>query len=85
MEAVVKRYDAKLDNKRRLTIRGANYDFYHVHEFNDGTLVLKPRIFVDPDELSENTLELMDKSIENFRKGNASKLIDVDKYLEMVE
>jgi hypothetical protein len=85
MEAIIKRYDAKLDNKKRLTIRGTNYDFYHVQEFNDGTLVLKPRILVDPNELSKNTLRMMDKSIENFRKGNTSKPIDIDKYLKMVE
>ena len=85
MEAIVKRYDAKLDNKKRLTIRGTKYDFYYVQEFNDGTLVLKPRILVGPNELSKNTLRMMDKSIDNLKKGNASKSIDVDKYLKIVE
>jgi len=85
MQAIVKSYDAKLDNKKRLTIRGTKYDFYHIQEFNDGTLVLKPRILVDPDDLSENTLRMMDRSIENLRKGNVSKPIDVQKYLEIAE
>ena len=85
MQAIVKSYDAKLDNKKRLTIRGTKYDFYHIQEFNDGTLVLKPRILVDPDDLSENTLRIMDRSIENLRKGNVSKPIDVQKYLEIAE
>ncbi|MCD4665970.1 MAG: hypothetical protein K8R68_11925 [Bacteroidales bacterium] len=83
MEAIVKRYDAKLDNKKRLTIRGTKYDFYYVQEFNDGTLVLKPRILVGPNELSKNTLRMMEKSIDNFKKGNASKPIDIDKYLQI--
>ncbi len=81
----MKSYDAKLDNKKRLTIRGTKYDFYHIQEFNDGTLVLKPRVLVDPDDLSENTLRMMDRSIENLRKGNVSKPIDVQKYLKIVE
>ena len=85
METIVKRYDAKLDNKKRLTIRGANFDFYNVQEFNDGTLVLKPRVLIDPNEISENSLRMMDKSIENLKKGNASSPIDVEKYLSMVE
>jgi len=85
MQAIVKSYDAKLDNKKRLTIRGPKYDFYHIQEFNDGTLVLKPRILVDPDDLSENTLRMMDGSIENLMKGNVSKPIDVQKYLKIAE
>jgi len=85
MEAIVKSYDAKLDNKKRLTIRGTKYDFYHIQEFNDGTLVLKPRVLIDPDDLSENTLRMMDSSIENLRKGNVSKPIDVQKYLKIAE
>lgn len=85
MEAIVKTYDAKLDNKKRLTIRGTRYDFYRIQEFDDGTLVLKPRILVDPDELSENSLAMMDSSIENFKRGNVSKPIDVQKYLKMAE
>ena len=85
MEAMIKDYDAKLDNKKRLTVRGAKYDFYHVHEFNDGTLVLKPRILVDPDELSKNSLRMMDESIENIKQGVASRPIDIDKYLKMSE
>ena len=85
METIVKSYNAKLDNKKRLTIRGTKYDFYHIQEFNDGTLVLKPRVLVDPDDLSENTLRMMDRSIENLRKGNVSKPIDAQKYLKMAE
>ena len=84
METIIRKYDAKLDSKKRLTIRGTKYNFYHVQELNDGTLILKPRILVDPNELSENTLRMMDKSMENFKKGNVSKPINIDNYLKMV-
>jgi hypothetical protein len=85
MEAIIKKYDAKLDNKKRLTIRGTKYDFYHVQEFTDGTVVLRPRILMDPNELSENTLHMMDKSIENFKTRNTSNPVEIDKYLKAME
>lgn len=47
-----------------------------------GHLFLKPRILVDPNTLSENTLRMMDNSMENFKKGNVSQPVDVDKYLK---
>ena len=80
MEARVKTYDAKLDNKKRLTIRCTKYDFFRILEFDDGILVLKPRILVDPDDLSENTLDMMDSSIKSFKRRNVSKPIDIQKY-----
>ena len=85
METIVRRYDARLDNKKRLTIRGTKYDFYHVQELNNGTLILKPRILVDPNELSKNTLRMIEKSMENFQNGNVSKPVNIDKYLKLVE
>lgn len=85
MGKVVKSYDAKLDDKKRLTIRDTNYEFYYIQEFNDGTLVLRPRVLVDPNELSKNTLRMIDKSIENVKKGIASKPVDIDKYLKMAK
>ena len=85
METIIKKYYAKLDNKKRLTIRGTKYDFYYVEEFNDGTLLLKPRVLIDPTELSKNTLRMIDKSMDNFEKGNVSDPVNLDKYLKMVE
>ncbi|MGR3320140.1 MAG: hypothetical protein ACUZ8O_16865 [Candidatus Anammoxibacter sp.] len=83
METLIRKYDAKLDEKKRLTIRGSKFDFYHIEEFNDGTLLLKPQVLVDPNELSKNTLRMMDKSIKNLRNRNVSKPVDIDKYLKI--
>jgi len=44
METLTNKYDGRLDDKKKLTIRGSKFDFYHVEEFNDGTLLLRPRI-----------------------------------------
>jgi hypothetical protein len=52
----VKEYDAKLDSRKRLTIREAEHDHYHVQEFEDGTIVLEPRVLVSPNALTAETM-----------------------------
>lgn len=69
MEAILKSYDARVDSKKRITIRNPKYEYYHVEERNDGVVVLHPRELVDPLTISKNTLNTMDKSIENVKKG----------------
>lgn len=81
MEAIaVKSYDAKVDSKKRITLRNANYDYFHIEEFSDGRIILEPRILVKPFEISANTLKMMDSSIENLKAGNVSEPIDLSIY-----
>ena len=82
MGSVLKEYETKLDNKKRFTIRGAEYDFYHVKEFDDGHIELEPRILVPPQDISKNTLKMMDKSVINLKNKKVSKPINLDKYKE---
>ena len=70
MELTLKSYDAKLDSKKRITIRNPKYDYYHVVEQENGIIILKPRKLVDPLVISKKTLESIDKSMENLEKGN---------------
>ena len=73
-------YDARIDVKKRLTLRGAAFDYYHVQEFDNGTIVLAPRELVAPHEVSKRTLATMDASIANLKKGKASKPIDLSSF-----
>jgi len=75
-----KTYDAKLDSKRRLVLRSARFEHYHVHEREDGSLILTPKVLVDA-PLSRETLKLIETSVKNLKKGKASPPIDIDKYL----
>ena len=68
-------YDAKMDSKKRLTLRGAKYEYYNVQEMDDGSVILSPRILISPFEVSQNTLDTMDESMENFKAGKVSKPI----------
>jgi hypothetical protein len=77
---IVKSYDTKLDNKKRVTLRSAEYQYYFVEEMSDGTIVFRPRVLVAPEEISAKTLKAMDAAVENLRKGKASKPINVAKY-----
>ena len=81
MQAVaVKSYDTKIDSKKRLTLRNANFEYFHVEEFSDGKILLEPRELVKPFEVSANTLQMMDSSMENFNRGNVSAPVDFSDY-----
>ena len=79
--AVVKEYDAHLDMKKRVTLRGAEAEYYAVRMFEDGHIVLEPRVLVPPEMISKRTLKMLDKAAANFKKGKVSKPIDLDRYL----
>ena len=42
MEAM-KDYVAHLDNKKRITLRGAAYQYYNVKEYGNGCIILEPQ------------------------------------------
>ena len=75
MSTIVLEYDAKMDSKKRLTIRGAKFDYYNIKEMDDGSIVISPRVLVDPFEISEDTLSMIDSSVKNMKKGKVSKPI----------
>ena len=75
MPAITLTYDAKMDSKKRVTLRGAKFEYYNVQEREDGTVLLSPRVLVSPFEISENTLNTMDQSVANFKEGKVSKPI----------
>jgi hypothetical protein len=55
-------YDAKLDSRNRLTIRDAGYEHYRVREFEDGTVILEPRVLVAPNPVTAETLRDSEES-----------------------
>lgn len=69
MKLTLKNYDAKLDSKKRITIRNPKYEYYHVTEQENGVVILEPRELIDPLSVSKKTLDSMDKSMDNIEKG----------------
>lgn len=78
MAVMVQEYDAKLDSRRRITIRNTPYEYYHVEEFEDGVIRLEPRELTVPFQISKNTLQMMDSAMENFNNGEAVDLSDFE-------
>ncbi|HCM28239.1 MAG TPA: hypothetical protein DIC34_17205 [Treponema sp.] len=76
----VKEYDARMDMKKRVTLRGGRFEHYHVLEYDDGRIMLEPRELVAPLEISRRTLSMMDASMVNFAKGTASEPVDLSAF-----
>ncbi|MDA3949304.1 MAG: hypothetical protein PF508_08755 [Spirochaeta sp.] len=75
--STVREYDARVDTKRRVTLRGTQYRNYHVREYADGRIEMLPQELV---EISARTVELMDSSIENLNKGVAGEPPDLSRF-----
>ena len=80
MEAAVKEYDARLDSKKRLTIRNALFEYYHVSEKAYGTIILEPRELTVPFSVSENALRMMDEAVRNMNEGHVSDPVDLSSF-----
>jgi len=78
----IRNYTARVDSKKRITIRGADYMYYNVKEFGNGCILLEPRELVTPASISEATLKEMDKAIDNFNKGVVSEPVDLSDFKE---
>jgi hypothetical protein len=85
MAPVIREYDAKLDSKKRITIRGARTNYYHVTEREDGTIELSPRELVHPDEISEKTLRMIDKAVTKLKKGEVSEPVDLEELEQLLD
>ena len=77
---VVREYDTRLDNKRRLTLRGADFEYYHVIVMENGTILLEPRELTTPFQVSTKTLTMMDEAVNYMKNGMVSEAIDLSDF-----
>ena len=80
MMVALKDYTVHIDSKKRVTLRGALYQYYNVKEYDNGCIMLEPRELVVPDTISSKTLEDMDDAIRNFKAGAVSEVIDLSDF-----
>ena len=76
----IKDYVAHLDNKKRITLRGATYHYYNVKEYGNGCIILEPRELSVPKSISARTLADMDRAVSNFKCGDVSTAIDLSDF-----
>ena len=79
MEAV-KDYTVHIDSKKRVTLRGAAYQYYNLREYKNGCIILEPRELIVPESISARTLKDMDRAIANFKKGEVSEAVDLSDF-----
>ena len=85
MENILREYDAKIDNKKRLTIRLSLFDHYHIKEYDDGCILLEPRELVEPFCISDNTLHIFDSSVSNLKKEEFLNPMNIVKTVFQIE
>lgn len=79
MEAL-KDYTVHIDSKKRITLRGPQYQYYHVKEYQNGCIMLEPRELTIPESISTRTLEAMDSAVDNFKINKVSAPIDLSDF-----
>ncbi|MGP1348619.1 MAG: hypothetical protein ACTTK0_03130 [Stomatobaculum sp.] len=77
---VTKDYDVHIDTKKRVTLRGARYQYYNVKEYENGCIVLEPRELTIPESIFARTLDDMDRAIRNFKIGKVSEPVDLSDF-----
>ena len=77
---VTKDYDVHIDTKKRVTLRGARYQYYNVKEYEHGCIVLEPRELTIPESIFARTLDDMDRAIRNFKIGKVSEPVDLSDF-----
>lgn len=80
METAENTYIAALDAKKRVTIRNAKYKYYLVRVFKNGMIALVPQKMVPAARISKKTLEMMDESMANMKKGKISPALDLKEF-----
>ena len=73
-------YTVHIDSKKRITLRGALFQYYNVKEYDNGCIMLEPRELTVPDSISTRTLEEMDRAISNFKMGEVSSAVDLSDF-----
>jgi len=77
---IVKQYTTSLDTKKRITIREAAFSLYNVKVYNDGKVVLNPRVLIDPNTVSKRTFKMIESSMKNLKEGKVSSPIKLDEF-----
>ena len=80
MSAAVREYDAKVDAKKRLTLRNTAFEYFHVQEMSNGVIILEPRELTAPFQVSANTLSMMDQAVNNMKNGVVSEAVDLSDF-----
>lgn len=73
MQTIVKQYNAKVDSKKRITLRDSKYEYYSVTTYDDGSIALEPKVLVSKDSITrDEAYEAFLKLRENAKKNGTA-------------
>lgn len=75
-----RRYETKLDAKKRVVLRGAQHTYYEVKEKANGSILLTPKQLVGVEPISARTLAMIDRSMKNLDKGLVFGPVDLSEF-----
>ncbi len=78
---IVAEYDVKKDERNRVALKAAQFEYYHAEVFDDGHIELHPKVLADA-ALSVRTLSMMDSAMANVAKRKTGKRLNP---LEMLD
>lgn len=81
MGTVVTEFDVKKDERNRITLKAAAYEYYHAKVFDDGHIEFYPQLLADA-AVSVRTVEMMDRAMGNFAKGRVGAPMDAEAMLK---
>lgn len=84
MEDVIAEYDVKRDDRKRITLRRPQFEYYHAIEYADGRVLLEPRELRVPDTISRRTLSHMDEAIGNLDQGHIGDEFELDELQDLL-
>ena len=76
----VKDYTVHIDSKKRITLKGALFQYYNVKEYDNGCILLEPRELTIPDSISSRSLGDIDRAISNFKIRAVSPAVDLSDF-----
>lgn len=76
---VISSWSVKLDMKHRATFRKPMFRNYSATQYEDGTIVFSPRISIDPNDISEDTLRVIQQGMENLKQGTVESF-DMERF-----
>ena len=80
--SIVDQYDTSADNKKRISLRGAQAKYFHVKALSNGSYLLEPRVLMPRDAVPRRTLKMLEQSVANLKKGKVSAPIDLSAFTE---
>lgn len=84
MGAVVTEFDVRKDDRNRVTLKAAAYDYYHAKVFDDGHIEFYPQVLANA-SISVRTLGMMDRAMANLAQDKVGSPMDAEAMLDLLD